>query len=64
MLPEDSTVDPGKRTDSAREVKNQECDGAPALPFVVWGPRRRGSGRAQSYLGALSPRGLQQQLVQ
>lgn len=45
-------------------MKNQECDGTPALPLLVWGPCRRVSGRAQSFFGAFSPRGLLQQHVQ
>lgn len=46
-------------------MKNQECDGTPALPLLIWGPCRRVSGRAaQSFFGAFSPRGLLQQHVQ
>lgn len=62
MLPEELTVHPGKRTKPAREMKHQECDRAPALPLVVWGPRRRGSGRAQSCLGTSVPGGFNSNL--
>lgn len=44
-------------------MKNQECDGAPALPLLVWGPHRRGSGRVQSCFAALNPREPLEQLV-